>query len=187
MISDEEADGNLLEALNQAKTPHGTVDNVLRVHSLRPNTMKAHMALYKSVLHDDTNTLPTWFQETLGSYVSILNGCEYSLSNHWSNAEYLIDDKKRSEEIWNALINKTPRNAFVGAELALLNYAERLTTSPSTIKQIYIKRLSTLGVEDSEILEVNQIVCYFNYVNRVINGLGVSTEGDTVGFYSKSK
>ena len=82
MLSDEMADTELKKALDEARTPHGTVDNVLRVHSLRPNTMKGHMALYKSCLHDDTNTLPEWLQETISSYVSILNSCEYSLLNH---------------------------------------------------------------------------------------------------------
>ena len=83
MLSDEMANTELKQALDEARTPHGTVDNVLRVHSLRPNTMKGHMALYKSCLHDDTNTLPEWLQETISSYVSILNSCEYSLLNHW--------------------------------------------------------------------------------------------------------
>ena len=38
MITDEQADENLLDALQLARTPHGTVDNVMRVHSHRPNT-----------------------------------------------------------------------------------------------------------------------------------------------------
>jgi len=33
MISDEEASPELLEILKIARTPHGTVDNVMRVHS----------------------------------------------------------------------------------------------------------------------------------------------------------
>ena len=40
MISDEDADEALLDVLKLARTPHGTVDNVMRVHSLRPNTMR---------------------------------------------------------------------------------------------------------------------------------------------------
>ena len=59
MIADGDADEDLRDALSSARTPHGTVDNVLRVHSLRPGTMRAHMALYRAVLHDDTNTLPS--------------------------------------------------------------------------------------------------------------------------------
>ena len=39
------------------------------------------------------------------------------------------------------------------------------------------------GVDDGQILELNQIIGYFNYVNRLLNGLGVTTSGDTVGFY----
>ena len=56
IIDEIDADEDLNLALNQAKTPHGTVDNVLRVHSLRPSTMVGHMKLYKSVLHDEKNT-----------------------------------------------------------------------------------------------------------------------------------
>jgi hypothetical protein len=58
MIDDSNADEDLNLALNQAKTPHGTVDNVLRVHSLRPSTMIGHMKLYKSVLHDKKKHYP---------------------------------------------------------------------------------------------------------------------------------
>ena len=43
--------------------------------------------------------------------------------------------------------------------------------------------LRRYGASDGEILEANQIICYFNYVNRSINGLGVTTKGDTVGYY----
>ena len=75
MISDEDADQELMDTLKLSRTPHGTVDNVMRVHSLRPSTMRGHMALYKAALHDEANTLPTWLQETISSYVSILNNC----------------------------------------------------------------------------------------------------------------
>ena len=58
MIGDEDADEQLREFLDQARTPHGTVDNVMRVHSLRPATMQGHVALYRSALHNSANTLP---------------------------------------------------------------------------------------------------------------------------------
>jgi len=183
MIKDSEADPELKEILNQARTPHGTVDNVMRVHSLRPNTMKGHMALYRSCLHDNSNTIPQWFQETISSYVSILNSCEYSLANHWHNAKHLINDNRKSKKIFEALKNRKPGEYFDGAELALLNYTEKLTLNPSEMVESDVVNLKNLGIEDGEILEANQIICYFNYVNRSINGLGITTEGDTVGFY----
>ena len=47
MIGDDQADGRLKELLDKARTPHGTVDTVMRVHSLRPETMNGHVYLAK--------------------------------------------------------------------------------------------------------------------------------------------
>jgi len=46
-----------------------------------------------------------------------------------------------------------------------------------------VTMLQEIGINDGEILEVNQVVAYFNYSNRLLNGLGVSTTGDVVGYY----
>jgi len=186
MIEDHEANQELKEVLNLARTPHGTVDNVMRVHSLRPSTMRGHIILYKSVLHDETNTIPKWFQETISSYVSILNNCSYSLANHWKNARHLIDDNEKSDAIKKALNNKKPEEVFNGKELAILKYSEKLTINPSEMREEDVQELKKNNVTDDEILEANQIICYFNYVNRTINGLGVTTEGDIVGYYKKN-
>ena len=186
MIPDEAADEPLREALALARTPHGTVDNVMRVHSLRPSTLRGHVVLYRAVLHDEANTLPPWLQETISSYVSILNDCAYSLANHWANARHLIGDEARADAIEAALKARRPQDAFEGAELALLAYAEKLTLAPGAMLEADIAALRAAGLGDGEILEANQIVCYFNYVNRSLNGLGVSTEGDIVGYYAQS-
>ena len=184
MISDEQADENLLDALKLARTPHGTVDNVMRVHSHRPNTMRGHVALYRAALHDDSNTIPEWLQETISSYVSILNKCDYSLANHWSNARHLIADDTKADAIEKALHQDNPDAVFDGAELALMQYAKKLTVTPSQMQESDVAALRSAGLGDGEILEANQIIGYFNYVNRLLNGLGVTTDGDTVGYYS---
>jgi len=187
MISDEDASDELLNVLEQARTPHGTVDNVMRVHSLRPNTMRGHVVLYRAALHDDANTIPAWFQETISSYVSILNDCPYSLANHWANARHLMGDEKRADQVERALQNRKPQDAFDGAELALLNYAEKLTLTPGAMVEADVETLKDAGVPDGEILEANQIIGYFNYANRCLNGLGVTTDGDIVGYYSNKE
>ncbi len=186
MISDTEADADLQDALKLARTPHGTVDNVMRVHSHRPNTLRAHVALYRAALHDDANQLPEWLQETISSYVSMLNDCPYSLANHWANARHLIGDDVKADRVEQALKKDTPEAVFDGKELALLNYAKKLTVSPGAMHVDDVETLKNAGLDDGEILEANQIIGYFNYVNRLLNGLGVTTEGDTVGYYASS-
>lgn len=186
MISDADADEHLLETLKLCRTPHGTVDNVMRVHSLRPNTMRGHVVLYRAALHDDANTIPMWFQETISSYVSMLNDCPYSLANHWANARHLIDNDGRADAIEQALLSRQPEQAFDGKELALLQYTQKLTLAPGNMVKSDVEALQAAGADDGQILEANQIICYFNYVNRSLNGLGVTTDGDTVGYYAKS-
>jgi len=186
MIEDQDADPELLEVLKLARTPHGTVDNVMRVHSLRPNTMKGHVILYRAALHDDANTLPMWLQEVIGSYVSLLNDCDYSYANHWANAKHLMGDDAKADAAESALKNRKPEDAFDGKTLALLRYAQKLTLTPGEIVREDVTALTEAGVDDGEILEANQIIGYFNYVNRCLIGLGVTTEGDIVGYYSSS-
>ena len=183
MISDENASEELLDVLSLSRTPHGTVDNVMRVHSLRPSTMRGHVVLYRAALHDSANTLPQWLQEVISSYVSILNKCDYSLANHWANARHLIGDSERADKIKQALDSHAPELVFDGVELSLMRYAEKLTLAPQNMTKDDIDEMRFAGLDDGQILEANQIIGYFNYANRCLNGLGVTTEGDIVGYY----
>lgn len=180
-----EATGALKTMYDKVTTPHGTVDNVMRVHSLRPHTMAGHLALYKSVLHSEDNTLPFWFLEIVASYVSITNRCAYSLEHHFTNARRLIRDKARADAIRAALEAGEPGRVFTGKELALLDYARKLTADVGGMQKSDIDALRAAGCDDGEMLEVNQVCAYFNYSNRLLNGLGVTTEGDVIGYYSE--
>ena len=49
---------------------------------------------------------------------------------------------------------------------------------------LMFEALKIAGCDDAEILEVNQVCAYFNYSNRLLNGLGATTEGDVGGYYT---
>ena len=63
----------------------------------------------------------------------------------------------------------------------ILDYARQLTRSPDKMRESAIEKMRAAGLDDGEILEVNQVVSYFAYVNRTVLGLGVTTKGDTLG------
>jgi uncharacterized peroxidase-related enzyme len=187
MLSVENATGSLKDAYDLAKTPAGTVDNVMRIHSQRPHTMVGHLTLYRSVLHHQDNTLPLWFLEAVGVFTSLLNNCEYSFTHHCTNMRRLLKDEERFAAIETALRGHDPEAAFSGKELALMRYTEKLTISPGKVEAADLEAAKSAGATDGEILEVNQVCAYFCYSNRTINGLGVTLAGDKVGYYKEQQ
>lgn len=61
-------------------------------------------------------------------------------------------------------------------EQAVLDYAVKLTLNPSTMSEGDVHTLREVGLTDSAILDVCQVTSYYNYVNRLADGLGVELE-----------
>lgn len=59
---------------------------------------------------------------------------------------------------------------------ALLEYAIALTTSPRDVQRSDVARRQAAGLSAAEVIDGNQVVAYFNYVNRIAEGLGVELE-----------
>ena len=190
-IEYKEAKGKLKALYDRVKGPNGNIDNIMKVHSLRPHTLEGHMYLYKNVLHNSGNTLPKWFLEAIGVYVSILNHCDYCVEHHYTGLKRLLNDDKRAAEIREAFekhskVNESKETdplkaVFQGKEQVFMGYAYILTTAPSKVNKASIKKMKEMGITDGEILEVNQVVSYFNYANRTVSGLGVDLKSDILG------
>jgi NAD(P)H-hydrate epimerase len=58
----------------------------------------------------------------------------------------------------------------------LLAYALKLTRTPAAITRHDVEALREHGLDDRAIVDANQVVAYYNYVNRVADGLGVELE-----------
>ncbi len=180
-IAYEDATGQLKKIYDRVKGPNNNIDNVLSIHSLRPHSLIGHMGLYKNVLHNSNNTLPKWYLETLGTYVSSLNQCPYCIKHHAAGLKRLLNDDRRFDQFLNCIERDNFENVFDGRLLEGLHYAKLLTLSHHKITKDHILLLQEKGFSDGEILEINQVVSYFNYVNRTVVGLGVNTDGDILG------
>ena len=180
-IGPAQAEGELREIYERIAGLDRQVDNVLQIHSLRPHTLVAHMALYKNVLHHRGNFLPKWLLETIGIYVSQLNGCRYCVEHHLAGLRRLLRDDERTDAVRRALETNEFAGEFDRREISLLEYARKLTLAPVSVTKSAIEEMRRAGLSDGEILEVNQVVSYFAYVNRVALGFGVTTQGDVLG------
>ena len=59
---------------------------------------------------------------------------------------------------------------------ALCTYADKLTRTPGAMTEDDLGPLRAVGLKDRDILDLVQVVSYFNYINRVADGLGVPNE-----------
>ena len=175
------ADNQLKKLYDRVKGPNNNVDNILTVQSLRPHSLLGHLTLYKNVLHNSNNTLPKWYLETIGVYISHLNKCTYCVDHHSEGLKRLLNNKSKFDSIINSIYQDNFNNSLkTNFRLGLL-YSKKLTTSPSNIQENDIAELRDGGFTDGEILEINQVVSYFNYANRTVLGLGVNSKDDILG------
>lgn len=90
---------------------------------------------------------------------------------HWHDLRAEVDhdvaDRVRND--WRAA-------GLDGATSALLEFCEKLTLSPESVGAADIDGLRGAGWDDRAIHDAVQVVSYFNYINRVADGLGVDPE-----------
>jgi uncharacterized peroxidase-related enzyme len=69
-------------------------------------------------------------------------------------------------------------------ERAMLDFAHKLTLTPSAMRESDVQSLRAAGFDDLGILHVTLLAAWFNYINRVADGLGVTLEDGMAGIFS---
>ena len=72
--------------------------------------------------------------------------------------------------------NHDDDGAFEPRVLSMLRYSKKLTIDAAKIVEGDIIAMRNAGLDDGEILDVNQVTAYFAYANRVADGLGINLE-----------
>jgi len=75
-VPPEEAEGLLAELYEEYASPEGPVDNILRIHSLNPRSMRDHFRLYAHLMRGPS-PLTRVQREMLAVVVSAENDCFY--------------------------------------------------------------------------------------------------------------
>jgi uncharacterized peroxidase-related enzyme len=83
---------------------------------------------------------------------------------------------KSIEELLQHLENDYKKAALSTADSAMLKYVEKLTLHPGSITTADIEPLRKVGFDDRAIHDICVISAYFNFVNRIADGLGVELE-----------
>ncbi|MEM1184663.1 MAG: peroxidase-related enzyme [Planctomycetota bacterium] len=186
IVQQNDATGQLADLYKRFGNPDGTVDNVMKVHSLNPPSLEAHGQLYVQAMHKPSPVTRTE-REMIGVTVSRLNGCTYCRRHHTEGlTRFLPDDRKHvAEELEGGSTSSlTPR------ERAMVTWADKLTRTPEAMTQADADALREAGLTDREILDVAQAAAYFAYANRIVLGLGAKLgegEGQTGAWPEESR
>lgn len=178
VVDEEKASGQLKKVYDELERKRGKIANIMKIHSLNPQAMKDHLNLYVTLMFEQSN-LTREERELIAVVVSSINHCKYctthhskALNNYWKDAgllDQLVHDFK--------LVELPERSR------EMLKYAVKLTKSPDAISLADIEKLRRYGFKDEDILNINLIASYFNFVNRIALGLGVeSTPEEAQGY-----
>lgn len=177
-IDENEAEGLLREVYDRIGGARGKVSNVMRVQSLHPEALGAHLDLYLAVPFGRSG-LRRAERELVAVVVSASNGCACCVRHHAEALKVLWKDDARAAQAAEdyRLLELSER------EYALCDYAAALTRDPGAAREADVQRLRAVGLSDRDVLDAKLIVSYFNFVNRVAEGLGVAFTEEEAGGY----
>lgn len=178
VINEAESSGELKKIYNDISAARGKLSNIMKIHSLMPNTMIKHLELYTAIMFSKTN-LSRDEKEILAVVVSKNNNCDYCVNHHAEALNHYWKDKQRLENFISTLDDP----AFSDKFSLVIKHTAKLTTNPSEVLQSDIEELKNAGWSDEDILAINLITSYFNFVNRIALGLGVEFSEDEVKGY----
>ena len=76
----------------------------------------------------------------------------------------------------NHLKNDWRQAELTHADHTLCAWAEKVTLTPTAAVQTDEEKLRAVGVSEQAVSDAAQVIGYFNYINRIADGLGVDLE-----------
>jgi uncharacterized peroxidase-related enzyme len=172
------AEGRLAEIYEELVAKRGKVSNILKVHSLNPEAMGDHLDLYMTLMFGRSG-LSRAEREAIAVVVSAENDCAYCVNHHVEALRRYIKDEETLAMLATAdgLETLEPRLSNI------VRHAEKLTSASGAMTESDLGELRAVGLSDSDILDLTLITAYFNFVNRIAQGLGVDFTTDELSGY----
>ena len=171
LINIEKSKGLLKKEYEKGMRRAGRIWNVLTIQSQTPEILRDSMRLYNSTMFSNSN-VPRFDRELLAVVTSISNECEYWIRAHL----YDLRSETKDQKLVDNIAVNWKESGLTKQQKAICYFAEKLTLNPGGINRSDIQKLKETGYVDKEVSEIVQIISYFNYINRVADGLGLEPE-----------
>ncbi|HLZ28711.1 MAG TPA: peroxidase-related enzyme [Chloroflexota bacterium] len=166
-----EATGTLQAAYDWQAKRLGEPTEYTQLGSLYPELVMLRLHLYKTVEGCPSGLSP--IERQLAALVT----SELNATPHCSSGLHLKLLSLGADRELLRQVGADPRTARSGIPRldAIIEHAVKLTLHPGDVDESDIDRLRAHGLEDLDILDLNNMVAYYCYTNRVANGLGLKT------------
>jgi uncharacterized peroxidase-related enzyme len=174
VIHPDQAEGKLQEIYDDLKAKRGKLAKVHQIQSLNPESIVNHMDLYMTVMFGKS-PLRRYQREMMAVVTSVENDCLYCQQHHSQALLHFWKDEQQVEQL-----KKDYRKVELSpVDQLLCEYAQALTKSPGKMTEDkFVQPLRNEGLSDRAILDATLVISYFNFVNRIVLGLGVPLESD---------
>jgi len=178
VIQHNESEGELKEIYDNLVKTRGKLAEVHKIQSLNPKSIVNHIDLYMTIMFGNS-PLKRYQREMMAVVVSKTNNCNYCINHHAEALNHFWKDDYKLEQLKENYKN----TELSEKDMALCKYAEYLTLDPglANIKDMTLP-LKNVGFNDRAILDSSLVISYFNFVNRLVQSLGVTIEEDVGGY-----
>lgn len=178
IIEHAEAEGQLKDIYDNLLEKRGKLAEVHKIQSLNPETIVKHMDFYLSIMFGKS-PLSRAQREMIAVVVSVANGCLYCRQHHAEALNHYWKDEQKLA----LLIRDFSKVDLSEVDNYLCELAWQLTRTPNISTEILVSYLKEKGLDDRAILDATLVISYFNFVNRMVLGLGVELEKDNGAGY----
>ena len=175
-INPVEAEGELLNTyqdltgVKEKEKISRRIRNNFIALSLRPNLMSdSWNFMHKTSFKNESSNLTKQERDLIDTIVSISNRCRFCTIGHAEAAR----GSDKSIEFVQQLKSNYQKLDVSKKILTALEFAEKLTIHPQSISKDDVSNLSDVGWSDEDITDIVHEIALFNYMNRIVIGLGV--------------
>ena len=168
-VSWDDASGPLRDAYDWQATKLGEPAEFTMLGSLYPPIVEERLRLYRAVEHCPSQ-LTAIERQSAALVTSRLNGTDHCASG----LRLKLESLGLATEVLDAIDADPVRVKSGDGRLdAICRYAAKLTQSPAAVTEDDLEPLREHGLSDLDILDLNNMVAYYAYINRVVMGLGL--------------
>jgi uncharacterized peroxidase-related enzyme len=129
--------------------------------------LRERSRLYNAIMYGPRG-LPRADRELAAVAVSRVNGCVYCASVH---IQRYIQLTKRAD-LMQRLVDEGVETELAPRERAIVDFAVKLTRTPTALTAEDLAPLRQLGLTDQEILDLTNVIAMFAWANRLMQTLG---------------